>query len=371
MTSLLYKHTGDIFRAYRRKATITIKKVPFPAYLSDWQESASLLLTLCLALMLALEPILWCWGIDVEQYGLFEDACDRVEKIGTIYTKCSMVAMFLYYALLIDLVVFSNRVSAYVLVCGRMLGEAGLFVLALTGAVVTTASSASVLHHKMQDLKSIQDAALTLLETALGMYGLLEYEQYHAEPVLFITVALFLISVVVFFLNLLIAQLVSAYETMYSHMVGLARVSRMEIIVETMQTVSKKRWEKFLDVLQLDKNLEFNEGDLGFPGGVQIKEPSTLNPTTIETIRRFGGSTYREVRWPADPEMDGESGTIDNRYDRIEDLITKAVKRIAKAEGGGGSGSSGIKGSGSGTGGDGGTGSEAESGGEDEDHGED
>ena len=33
MTSLLYKHTTDIFKAYRRKDTIKIKNVPFPAYL--------------------------------------------------------------------------------------------------------------------------------------------------------------------------------------------------------------------------------------------------------------------------------------------------------------------------------------------------
>ena len=58
-----------------------------------------------------------------------------------------------------------------------------------------------------------------------------------------------------------------------------------------------------------------NEGDSGFSGGVQIKEPSILNPTTIEAIRRFGGSTAKDVPWPADEELDGESGSIDNRYD--------------------------------------------------------
>merc|ERR1719329_835800 len=278
MTSLLHKHTSDIFRALRKGDTLSIMGIPIPNYLTDWHESASLVLTLCLVGMLALEPILWCWGIDVDEYGLFEDGCDRVKDIGTVYTKCSMVAMFLYYALLIDLVVFSNRVSAFVLVCGRMLGEVGLFLLALTGAVITAASSASVLHHYNEDLKSIQDGMPTLLEMSLGMYGGLKYEQYHAEPVLFITIALFLISVVIFFLNLLIAQLVSAYERIYSHMVGLARLSRMEIIVETMHAVSNTRWERFVDTLQLDANLEFNEGDIGFPGGVQIREPSTLNP---------------------------------------------------------------------------------------------
>jgi len=269
--------------------------------------------------------------------------------------------MFLYYSLLIYLVVFSNRGSAFVLVCGRMIGEVGLFLLALTGAVLTAASSASVLHHKMVDLKSIQDGFLTFVKMALGMYALVKYEDYHAEPMLFITVAFFLISVVVFFLNLLIAQLVSAYERIYSHMVGLARLSRMEIIVETMRAVTNKRWEKFVETLQLDANLEFNEGDIGFAGGVQIKEPSTLNPTTIEAIRRFGGSTAKDVPWPADEEMDGESGSIDNRYDRVEDLLARAVKRIAQREEDGGGGSNGIKGGGSGTGGEGsGTGGEGE-----------
>ena len=42
-----------------------------------------------------------------------------------------MIAMFLYYALIIDMAVFNNSVSAYVLVCGRMLVEVGLFILAL------------------------------------------------------------------------------------------------------------------------------------------------------------------------------------------------------------------------------------------------
>merc|ERR1719329_1142627 len=110
------------------------------------------------------------------------------------------------------------------------------------------------------------------------MYGLLKYEDYHAETAIFLTVSLFLVSIAIFFLNLLIAQLVSAYERIYSHMVGLARISRMDIIVETMDTVPKARWDKFVESLRLDANLEFNEGDVGFPGGVQIKEPFTLNP---------------------------------------------------------------------------------------------
>merc|ERR1719329_245275 len=279
MTTLLYTHTGQVIKAYRTKDTIQITNVPLPAYLSDWQESASLVLTISLILMLALEPMLWCWGESTDNTGLFEERCDRVDRMRTVYTNCSMIAMFLYYLLLIDLVVFSNRVSAFVLVCGRMLGEVSLFLLALAVAILITASSASVYMGSQpsstEDLKQLHYGMLSLLEMSLGMYGQITVA-HNQETAIFLTVSLFLVSIAIFFLNLLIAQLVSAYERIYSHMVGLARISRMEIIVETMHTVPKKRWERFVESLRLDASLEFNEGDVGFPGGVQIKEASTL-----------------------------------------------------------------------------------------------
>ena len=53
-----------------------------------------------------------------------------------------MSALFLYYFLIV--VVFLNRVSAFVLVSCRKFGVLGLFLLALTDAVVNTLSSASV-----------------------------------------------------------------------------------------------------------------------------------------------------------------------------------------------------------------------------------
>ena len=59
--------------------------------------------------------------------------------------------------------------------------------------------------------------------------------------------ALFLLCIVTFFLNLLIAKLVSANKRINSQKVGLARLSRMEIIIETLRTVTKKRWERFVD----------------------------------------------------------------------------------------------------------------------------
>ena len=75
------------------------------------------MLTVCLALMLAMEFILRCWGINVEEEGLFEDGNNKNTR---------MVATSLNYVLLNDLVVFSNRVSAFVLFCGVLLGDVGM-----------------------------------------------------------------------------------------------------------------------------------------------------------------------------------------------------------------------------------------------------
>merc|ERR1719276_201983 len=119
--------------------------------------------------------MLWCWGEASNNAGLFEERCDRVDRMRTVYTNCSMIAMFLYYLLLIDLVVFSNRVSAFVLVCGRMLGEVSLFLLALGVAILITASSSSVYMGSKpgstEDLKQLHFGMLSLLEMSLGMYG--------------------------------------------------------------------------------------------------------------------------------------------------------------------------------------------------------
>ena len=47
-----------------------------------------------------------------------------------------MVGMLLYYSLLLDLSVFSMKVSAIVLVCGRMLTQLGRYLLAFFSVIL-------------------------------------------------------------------------------------------------------------------------------------------------------------------------------------------------------------------------------------------
>merc|ERR1719203_245156 len=173
------------------------------------------------------------------------------------------------------------------------------------------------------------------MKISFGMLGGSHYDVLHEYPSLMIAVILYIISTVVFLLNLLIAQLNCAYQTTYLDMVGYARLNRGKIVNDTMASVPTWRWQRFLKTLRLDERVEFGEGDLGVTGGIQVWEPAAANITTVDMIRRFGGSTSVAAQWP---EEVGEDE--DDQLDRIEKLIEKAMKRMGSGGGKGGKGDS-------------------------------
>merc|ERR1719267_140025 len=310
--------------------------VPIPAYLKSWQDSAGFALMIMLVMMLVLEPVLWCFNHSGDKQ--FYEECKEADEFQMPYSIFSMLAMLLYFALLIDLAVLSTKVSAYVLVCIRMLSEVFLFLLALGATLLAFASGISVIKHDQNDFAGIPNGLLALLEMTMRMYDGAHFELYESDPLVLVCVFIFLIAVMVFLLNMLVAQLTCAYEAVYVDMIGYARLERIEIIVGIMPVVSEKRWRAFCDSLKLDQKCEFNAGDIGVTGGMQIAEPANLNPTTIDMIKRFGGSTSVEMQWPAESEGAGDE---DDRFERLENLIQKTLKRITKsgARGKGGVGS--------------------------------
>merc|ERR1711988_1274007 len=334
MTQLLWTHVTKCIRQLRKKDIIWIYGViPMPAYLKSWQDSAGFCLMVALAMMLILEPIIWCF----EHSGgkQFYEECPEAEDVSMPYSIFSMLAMLLYFALLIDLAVLSTKVSAYVLVCQRMLSEVFLFLLALVSMLLAFASGISVIKHDQEDFAGIHKGLLALLEMTMKMYDGAHFETYESDPLVLTCVFVFLVSIMVFLLNMLVAQLTCAYEAVYSDMIGYARLERIEIIVGIMPVVSDKRWRGFCDSLKLDQKCEFNAGDIGVTGGVQVMEAANLNPTTSDMIKRFGGSTSVEMQWPAETEGTGDES---DRFERLENLIQKTLKRITKTGSKGGKG---------------------------------
>eukprot|EP00931_Biecheleriopsis_adriatica_P023698 TRINITY_DN14905_c0_g2_i1.p1 TRINITY_DN14905_c0_g2~~TRINITY_DN14905_c0_g2_i1.p1 ORF type:complete len:693 (-),score=133.61 TRINITY_DN14905_c0_g2_i1:33-2063(-) len=294
--------------------------VPCPVYLTSGQQLGRLCLLIFLMVLCTQEPIFWCAS---NMAGLlFTQTCEEAEDHLDPYATISMICMLFYWALLMDLTIFSMRISAFVLVCSKVLSELGLFLGALAFLVLTFAASISALNHAQKDFRGIPKGALSLVEISLGMYPTENFEDIQQDPSVFIVVSVFTIITLIFLLNLLVAQLNGAYQAVYRDMVGYARLNRGSIVVTTIQGVSTKRWSRFLSSLKLDDRLEFNEGDVGLAGGIQVTEPSNANPTTIECIRRFGGSTSRAMPWPEEGSME------DDRFERLEKMILRATKKM-------------------------------------------
>lgn len=76
-----------------------------------------------------------------------------------------------------------------------------------------------------------------------------------------------------------------------------------------------------------------------------MREAANINPTTVDMIRRFGGSTSPEIQWPED-DNDGEG---DDKFERMEKLIQRTLQRVTKNVGRGHKGG-GKTGTGTGTG---------------------
>jgi len=327
MGQWVFFHGRQIWKEYRAKETISLGWwVKVPAYLMNWQDVASLLLTIFLILMLCLEPIVRCFGGD---YPLFTESCPAAQEILYTYSIVSTFAMVLYYLLLVDLAVFSTRLSAFALVVARVLSEVALFLFGLTFFAVAFASAISSLEQDDENFAGIPQSGLSLLKITLGMFAGSRYDNMSEFPALIVVAFFYVIVSVVFLLNLLIAQLNCAYQSSYQDMLGYARLNRGKIVTDTMPSVPSWRWHNFIQSLKLDERVEFGEGDQGVSGGVQVLEQASLNITTIDMIRRFGGSTSVAAQWPEDVGDDD-----DDRYDRIEKMIEKAIKRMSSSGGG-------------------------------------
>eukprot|EP00933_Yihiella_yeosuensis_P026151 TRINITY_DN20287_c2_g1_i1.p1 TRINITY_DN20287_c2_g1~~TRINITY_DN20287_c2_g1_i1.p1 ORF type:complete len:1012 (-),score=255.36 TRINITY_DN20287_c2_g1_i1:249-3284(-) len=340
MGDLIRIQVQSLYQDIRNQRFVQIEGTPLkvPGYLLGWKNSVSLCLVILLLVMFSQEPIFYCLDEDTEaemtkvKNTWFSQNCEAAASHIKAYSTVSMLAMLLYWVLLIDLTLVSTRVSAFVLACGLVIAELGLYLFALTFSIATFASSISALNHNVKDFAGIQKGALSLTGIALGMYNTDHYEEVQKHSFMLMALSIFVIITVIFLVNLLIAQLNGSYAAVYEDMVGYARLNRSKVVTEMMQGASQTKWNRFINDLAFDEKLEFNEGDIGLAGGVQVLEAANENPQTVDNIRRFGGSTSVTMQWPE--ELEGDADDDENKFERLEKMVQRTAKLISEASGG-------------------------------------
>jgi hypothetical protein len=328
MSMPLIYHSGKILRSYRAKETVKIKKIAIPAYLTEnVQNVIGLVLPIILVVMLNLEPILFCGiHLDDPDFKIFTTKCQEADGLDTMYGFLAMSATFIYFSQLADILVISMKVSAYYLVCMRMVIEAALSLVTIALVTVMISAALSCLEHKNEYFDSVPSGFMALIKMLLGMFPLQDYQDVSDDGIIFALVAIYLLLTVIFLVNVLIAQFNSAYDAIYQDMVGYARLKRIKIVVETIPLVTAVKWQSFVGSLAFDTKLEFNDGDVGLSGGYATTEAANLHPTTEERIERFGGSTEVTIPFP-----DTEDNDEDNdRFGRLEKVILRTLEKLSE-----------------------------------------
>eukprot|EP00434_Breviolum_minutum_P002803 symbB.v1.2.002464.t1/scaffold99.1/size346285/20 len=317
--------------------------IPLPTYFSTASHSAEAVVVICMLLMFIQEPILACFGNmngDFAGAGLFTTHCPEATARMDAYSVLSELTVLLHWLLLTDLCIFSIRLCCYFLTCSRVLVELLHYGLAVLFLILAFSCSIGAYGTRLFDFDSVPAGALSLFKIALRVYENDRFEIVREEPQIYTMLVIFTVLSLLFLGSLLIAQIAGAFRKLFDDIENYAILFRAGITVATVRTSGPKRWTTFLTSLKFQDRVEFNEGDIGLTGGIQILEPANLNPITSETIRRYGGSTSIENPWPEDEFAD--RGSLEARLKHLEKLVVRATKAMTKGQKGSQSGSASV-----------------------------
>eukprot|EP00931_Biecheleriopsis_adriatica_P039773 TRINITY_DN22742_c0_g2_i1.p1 TRINITY_DN22742_c0_g2~~TRINITY_DN22742_c0_g2_i1.p1 ORF type:complete len:1178 (-),score=306.22 TRINITY_DN22742_c0_g2_i1:161-3370(-) len=323
MCRLIVTMGRKCFKDFRKGKWKRVCCVPFPKCLQSPMNKGYFFLMIMLILMCAQEPMFYCLADEPQDWPT--DDCEGREELRRRYSVFVMLAMGTHWFLMVDLSVFSTGLSAFVLVCAQVAGEIGQFLVALVFLLLTFASAVSVLQHDYFEMRDIPNSIVALFSITVLLFED-DYRNLQFEPALLITVFCFVLGSSIMLMNLLIAQLNNSYNFINQDMVGFARLNRAQNIVEGMNNFPKERWKKFVESLGLDEPLEFNQGDVGVPGGIQMLEPASAHVVLQDTVLRFGGSCAEEMQWPDENLHSAESSSMV----RMENLSKKMLRRVTK-----------------------------------------
>jgi hypothetical protein len=247
-----------------------------------------------------------------------------------MYSVFTFGAMLFHWSLLVEFAVFNTELSAFVLVISQVMAEILRFMMALTFLLVSFSAAISVLVHENPHLNTFAKAALCLFSMTVRLYEH-DYRNQIDDTILLTCVFSFVMMSVVLLLNLLIAQLNCEYENIAQDSVGYARLQRAGVIVDTLRSCPKATWAKFVESLNFDTAMDFNEGDVGMSGGLADRELASLHNVTRDSILRFGGLSSPDMQWPESQLTDQLGGKDEEpKLEKVEKQVGQLMQKLYK-----------------------------------------
>ena len=261
LPSLIGGRVRHIRQARRDKEIVWYQNcIPVPQrYIDNWREPVTLLLAVALVVHFCMEPIFHCAKHSSGSFpgaGLFTELCPEVAESRQAYTLMSMVVIFTYMALLMDMTTLSTKLGAYVLVVLNVLPELLLLLSSITFFIFMFAACIAVSKNDVESFQTFPMSFLRLLQFAINTNGDTELSEIAESPVLAVAIGAFLALTGLGSFSIFVAQLTCAHHEIYDSMVGFTCLRRMQIEVDTLAELKNQSWTRFVASLRLDQPLE-------------------------------------------------------------------------------------------------------------------
>uniref|UniRef100_A0A7S0U4W9 Globin domain-containing protein n=2 Tax=Hemiselmis andersenii TaxID=464988 RepID=A0A7S0U4W9_HEMAN len=211
-----------------------------------------------------------------------------------------------------QILVTSTRLSALIYTVGILLSDVVRLLLVILILLVAFAAYLTCLSN--EGFGEFGQSILSLVRVSIEVSkpDLIEVGGWSLFMLLF-----FVTFIQVGMLSILVAQLSLSYETTSQDKTGYAKMNKAFVVVEIESVLSQAMRTRIYDVFAFDQPLEFDSGDLGPTGGVQVRENAAVrsHPTYVpDRILRFPGDADPKEPWP-EQESDSEDEWMEDDAD--------------------------------------------------------
>lgn len=265
--------------------------------------------------------------------------------VATVSSAAVGIACCLLFTLLIE----TSKLSVTLLKYQYRLGAVGFqfivyllcMVFLLLGFATSMILSRGRNGEKSENFDTLWHSLLNLYATTLGLYKF-ELSDFSAQ--MLILYIMYSITTIFVLTRLLLAIMSTITIEQDRHVEGFALIERADLTIELESSRDMKYRQKVYDSMRLDEPLEFDAGDLGPAGGVQVLEVvgrQKTNQSADDRITRFPGQCDPGNPWPRIVSSTGKS--IEERLDKLTTMGEKMRKTIVDLQkrgfgGGGGTG---------------------------------
>ncbi|KAJ1487502.1 hypothetical protein T484DRAFT_1889118 [Baffinella frigidus] len=207
-------------------------------------------------------------------------------------TVLRSLAALLLWVQVTQATVVSTRMAAFTYIIGIMVDDLTNTFVMIGILLLGFASALSIIHDA--PFSTLQDSILVLTQELLGM-STPSYDETSWLSMLLILV--FIIAVVVGFLNILVAQLTITYKGLTKDKEGFALKHRAQVCLDIEDLLPVAWRTKIFRELGFDRELPFGKDDVGPPGGIQVVEPDTCDRYEPDRIMRFTGASTATDPW--------------------------------------------------------------------------